>query len=296
MYYKKILRISVVFVFLILLSSCTKEKAEALQLAAEQFRVDAVSAIDQINYLFLQDISIAQPSDEEQKETVVQILQKKDKKYLTNDVLNKIAKRADRGKSAATVTNAQLDTLKAQYYQFENMFSSLVKGSYFAKDAVNKAEKHAVNLTLQLINFARILQNGDFTFSASRAAILTKMHKAVDEPNEALQQEYFNNLATEFIQLLKDEKAAKENAIRQCYKAAESGNITLELIRNYDNLTVADIMNTIKGSLKFAAEITNGNQSIVDLTTKFDGVEKMIKENPDYQDLLSKQFKPTSKN
>jgi hypothetical protein len=288
MYYKKILRISVVFVFLILLSSCTKEKAEALQLAAEQFRVDAVSAIDQINYLFLQDISIAQPSDEEQKETVVQILQKKDKKYLTNDVLNKIAKRADRGKSAATVTNAQLDTLKAQYYQFENMFSSLVKGSYFAKDAVNKAEKHAVNLTLQLINFARILQNGDFTFSASRAAILTKMHKAVDEPNEALQQEYFNNLATEFIQLLKDEKAAKENAIRQCYKAAESGNITLELIRNYDNLTVADIMNTIKGSLKFAAEITNGNQSIVDLTTKFDGVEKMIKENPDYQDLLSK--------
>lgn len=291
MSFKKTFKVLVVFIGIIVLSSCTKEKAEALQLAAEQFRVDAISAIDQVNYLFIQDISIAKPTDEEQIETLVKILMKKDKSYLTDARLNWLAKRGEPAKDANAATNAQFDTLKAQYYQFENMFSSLVEGSYFAKDAVNQAEKHALNLTLQLINFAKLLQTGNFTFTSSRSALLTKMHLAIDEPNEALQQELFKNLSADFIQLLKDEKATKENAIRQCYKAAESGNITIELIRKYDDLSVSDIMNTIKGSLKFAGEITNGNQSIAALTTKFDGVEKMLKENTDYESLLNTEIK-----
>ena len=50
--------------------SCNKEKAEAVQLAAEQFRVDAVSAIDQMNYIVLQDVSIAEMTEKQQIEEI----------------------------------------------------------------------------------------------------------------------------------------------------------------------------------------------------------------------------------
>ena len=72
--------------------------------------------------------------------------------------------------------------LRKQYYQFEKMFTSLDKGSYFAKDAVAEAEKHAVNLTLQLINYAKVFEKGEFSFCfCSRAALLTKMQSAKDQ-------------------------------------------------------------------------------------------------------------------
>jgi hypothetical protein len=284
---KKSLKVFIVFVGIIVLSSCTKEKAEALQLAAEQFRIDAILAIDQINFIFLQDVSIAIMTEDQQTEEMIELLNLAGKNELNSALINEFANSLNPGLRAKATTNEAFEELKKQYYQFEKMFSSLDKGSYFAKDAVADAEKHAVNLTLQLINYAGILQ-GDFRFASSRAALITKMQNAKDEPNEALRQELYKNISIEFIQLLKEEIQTQERAIRQCYIAAESGNVITELIQDYDKMNVSDIMNTIKGTMNFALEVTNGNQTIADLATKFEGVEKTIRENPDYAGFLEK--------
>ena len=289
MLYKKTLRIIIVFVGLVVLSSCTKEKAEAIQVAAEQFRVDAISAIDQMNYLFLQEISIVQNTEEKQLKLVNEIFQDTSAK-LDAALLDDIAKLSDPGRNAKAKTNTQFESLKMQYYEFEKMFTSLDKGSYFAKDAVNKAEPHAVNLTLQLINYAKILQKNDYIFSANRVIILVKIEAAQKDTNKALREEHLKNIAVEFIQLLKDEKAAKENAIRQCYRAAENGRIVLDLIKNYDNMSLGDILNIIKGSINFAMEITDGNQNIADLKTKFEGVEQMIINDSEYAGKIDKNI------
>lgn len=275
MSFKKSFKVFVVFIGIIMFSSCTKEKAEALQLAAEQFRIDAISAIDQINYIFLQEISIVQPTEEEKVKKVNAIFQDP-KAPLKSELLDLVANQSDPGRNAIAVTNTQFESLKRQYYEFEKMFTSLDKGSYFAKDAVNKAERHAVNLTLQLINYANILQNNEYTFSANRAIILIKLKEARKDTIKALREEHINDIAVEFIQLLENEKQAKEKAIRECYRAAENGSIVLDLIKNYDKMSLSDILNTIKGSLAFAMEITDGNQNIADLKTKFEGVERMI--------------------
>lgn len=289
MKYKKSFKIIIVFVGLFALSSCNKEKAEAVQVAAEQFKIDAISAIDQTNFLFIQAFSDDIPSEEDQINKVIYIIKHIEKDKVNDNLLDKVSKSANSGQKALAATNEEFDKLRAQYREFEKMFSSLDKGSFFAKDAVKEAEKHAVNLTIQLINYAKILQ-GDFKFSSRRAEILTKMKAAKNDTIAALQQELIKNISIEFIQLLKDEKQYKERAIRQCYKAAESGKIVTDLIRNYDKMNVADILNTIKGSLDFAMEITNGNQNIADLTTKFEGVKKVIIEDPYYKQLLSQEI------
>jgi hypothetical protein len=54
-------------------------------------------------------------------------------------------------------------------------------------------------------------------------------------------------------------------------------------------MNVSDIMNTIKGTMNFALEVSNGNQTIADLSTKFEGVEKTIRDNPDYTGFLEKE-------
>lgn len=288
MSFKKSIRVLIVFIGIIVLSSCTKEKAEAVQLAAEQFRIDAILAIDEINYIFLQDVSIAKMTEEQQIEELIEVLNLVGKNDLNSALINDFAGSFNPGSKANAITNDAFEELKKQYYQFERMFTSLDKGSYFAKDAVAEAEKHAVNLTLQLINYAEILQ-GDFRFASSRAALITKMQNAKDEPNEALQQELYKNISIEFIQLLKEEKQTQERAIRQCYIAAESGKVVTELIRDYDKMNVSDIMNTIKGTMNFALEVSNGNQTIADLSKKFEGVEKTIRDNPDYAGFLEKE-------
>jgi hypothetical protein len=285
----KTLRISIVLIVLTILSSCTKEKAEAIQLAAEQFRIDAITAIDQINAIFLQDASIAKMTEEQQIEETIELMNIAEKSDLNSSLLNDFAGSFNPGENAVVITNEAFEELKEQYYQFENMFASLDRGSYFAKDAVAEAEKHAVNLTLQLINYAEMLQ-GDFRFASSRAALITRMHEAKDESDPALQQELYKNIAVEFIQLLKEEQQTREQAIRQCYIAAESGHVITDLIRDYDKMNVSDIMNTIKGTMNFALEISSGNQKIADLATRFEGVEKTIRENPDYAGFLEKEI------
>lgn len=287
MSFKKSFKVLIVFIGIIVLSSCSKEKAEAVQLAAEQFRVDAVLALEQMNYLFNQDISMTEMSTDDQIKFVLAVL---------NDSTTVFDSELISGIEMVTTPNDEADTiedkfteLKAQYYQFEKMFSSLDKGSYFAKDAVKEAEKHAINLTIQLINYAELIQKGGFTFTAARATLLTKMQLANEEKNIELQKELYKNLSVEVIQLLNAEKNAQEGAIRLCYKAAESGKVVTELVRNYDEMSFGDIMNSIKGGLSFAMEITNGNEKISDLAMKFEGFENTIREDEHYDDLLDKK-------
>lgn len=287
MSFKKSFKVIVIFIGIIILTSCNKEKAEAVQLAAEQFRVDAVLALEQMNYLFNQDISMTSMSTDDQIKFVLDVLNDSTTVY-DSELINGIELVTTPNDEADSIED-QFAELKAQYYQFEKMFTSLDKGSYFAKDAVKEAEKHAINLTIQLINYAGLIQKGGFTFTAARATLLTKMQIANEEKNSELQKELYNNLSVEVIQLLNAEKHAREGAIRLCYKAAESGKVVTELIRNYDEMSFGDIINSIKGGLSFAMEITNGNEQISDLTMKFEGFEKTIREDDYYDDLLDKK-------
>lgn len=291
MRYQKPIRISIFFIALLLVSGCNKQKAEALKIAAERFRNDAISALDQMNFLFIQSMSVVQMSTEEEVESVVKDLTDLESPEAINaELLDFWSEEVTLGNAAESSVNSEFDDLKSQYYTFEGIFTSLDKGSFFAKEAVKNAEKHALNLTLQLINFSKILQNNDFRFTARRVLIIERMRAAKSEENPALQKELMENAAKAFVQLRIEEEQFKEEAIRQCLKSAESGRMVTELIRDYDKMKVTDILNSIKNSMNYGIEITGGNQKISDLLTKFEGVEKTIREDPYWKIILAQEI------
>lgn len=290
-------KILILFVGLLILSGCNKEKAEAIKVAAEKFKNDAISALDKMSFLFTQNISVVKLSEEQEIETIINDLnQFENINDINASVLDHWTKEAELGKIAESAISSEFDNLKLQYYRFESIFNSLDKGSFFAKDAVKEAEKHAIKLTLQLINFSKILQENDFRFSARRVLIIERMKEAKSEENEDLQQELLKRVAREFVQLRIEENQYKDEAIRECLKSAESGRIVAELIKDYDKMKVSDILNSIKNSMNYASQITDGNKKIGDLLTKFEGIETTIKEDPYWKIVLDQQIDLTEQN
>lgn len=286
-----VIRVGFLSMLILVLSGCTKEKAEAVKVAAENFRSDATLALDQMNYLFNQNVSVVRLSEEEEIQSVVNDLNSiENVDDINSALLDFWSEEAVLGVQAQNSINSEFDNLKAQYYRFEAIFSSLEKGSYFAKDAVKKAEKHAISLTLQLINFAGIIQENDFRFASRRVLIIERMKVARAEENEGLRKQLLENVARDFVELRMEEKRAKDETIRQCLKAAESGRAVAELIKDYDKMNVADILSSIKSSMNFATEITGGNETISNLLTKFEGVESTIKEDAYWKVVLEQDI------
>lgn len=285
------IRGSLLVLMILVLSGCNQEKAEAVKVAAENFRSDAIVALGAMNYLFAQNVSVVRLSTEEEIESVVNDLNSiENVDDINSTLLDFWSDEANIGKESKSSINSEFENLKSQYYRFEAIFSSLEKGSYFAKDAVKKAEKYAIDLTLQLINFSKIIRHNDFRFAARRVLLIERMKVARAETNEGLRMELLKKVAREFVELRLEEQKAKDETIRQCLKAAESGRVVAELIKDYDKMNVSDILSTIKSSMNFAAEITGGNENITGLLTKFEGVESTIKDDPYWKIVLEQDI------
>lgn len=280
----KIIKLGIFALLMFTLSACNKQKAEALKIAAEQFRKEAIESIDQLNFIYSQNIPIITSTEEEEIEIILNDLNTLESNMIEISLLDEWT---TIGESTNAITNSELDLLKVQYYQFESMFTSLDKGSYFAKDIVKKTEKYAINLTVQLINFSKTLQTQELQFSSRRIRILEKMKSAKELINAQLRNEHLKNAARDYIQLKKEEKLAKENAIIQCLKAAQSGKLVAELIRDYDKMKAVDILNSVKNSMNYVNAITNNNENVTQLLSKFEEIESTIQNDPYWSVLLN---------
>lgn len=284
---KKLFSGSIILI-LLTLTACSKEKAEAIQLGAEVFLYDAIEAIDQVNLLFRQNLELVQLSDVEMVNKIVSDINELD--AVDDEVMKFWVSEMNMNDEAIKSTNEKFEEIKKQYYAFEAMFKSLDRGSYFAKDAVAKAEKHAINLTVQLINFSKIIQENYFIRRADRLLIIERLNKAKEEQNEQLRNELLKNIAMDFIKLNASEKSQKEKTVRACLSGAESGYAVAKLIRDYDKISVTDIINSIKLTLNYTAEITNSKEQIGDMIMRFEEVESTILGDPYWKDLLNKQL------
>lgn len=263
-------------VILVFIGGCTKEKAEAIKVAAEQFLVTAITADNQIEYLLLQSVSMPFMNE---KEKVDEIAEKLDAAsgMITSDIINNLLTENRIGEDAIRIIKTKFGELKDKIRLFESMFHSLPAGSYFAKDAVKNAEKHAINVTLEFINFADFLYKMHVQYTARRILILEKIakDKAIQEVN--LRELNLKLSAQAIFELANDETNAKDEAILQCLKAAEAAKLVAELIRDYGKLSVGDILAMIKDNLGFANKISGG--SLDSLMSDYKSVEKVITED-----------------
>lgn len=269
-------------IFIALLAGCNKEKAEAVKLAAEKLRVEAISAIEKINGLFMQSITMPAAHTDE----IDRIVRDIEKENINAEKLSFLMNEAETGRGTAEKVNDEFEKIKQGYYQFEGMFRSLPKGSYFAGKAVKKAEKHAIQLTVQMLNFAEYLQKYPVQFTGKRTLLIERINEAKKLQDQNLRKERLSIISREILQLKGEEQKAKQEAILQCLKAAETGKLVAELIRNYNSLSIEELLGSIRNTLNFIAEISS-NQDVVSLLERYKSVETAIKNDPYWNAILS---------
>ena len=280
-----LLGLLILFSFLILSAGCTKEKAEAIKVAAEKFREEAVLAIKKVNYLFGQSLTLPSDSADAEMKRIAGDLEKEE--VINAKKISALIEERNIGTRAKGELNQEFEKIETRYYQFEGMFRSLPQGSFFAREAVKRAEKQAIHLTLDLINYTRILKNYPVQFTARRVLIQERVAEAKQMKDPDGRTGFLNLVAGDILKLRNEEEAAKQEAIIQCLKAAESGRMLSDLIRNYETMKVEDILVSVRSSLAIVADLGFGQKDLVSLLESYKAVESGIRQDPYWKEVLA---------
>jgi hypothetical protein len=269
-----------------LVAACSKEKAEAVKTAAEQVRVEANRAVAAIRELFLQGVSVPTDAETEVVRRMAAELATTADTNINAAAIELLIDERDLGAQARAYVEKEMDSLLTRYEQFASMFRDLPRGSYFARDAVQRAERHAINLTLEFINFARMLETNRFQFTAQRVKILEDIRaaKAVDDAGQ--RDLLLRTQAGLILKLAADEKAAREAAIVQCLTAAEACRTAARLIQQFGSTSLSDLLTLTREFLSFSAEISGGHPDVAGLLNRFKTTETMIRSDPHWGPLL----------
>ena len=135
MYRFKTVRFMLLFIFIMMiLPGCNKEKAEAIKVAAMQFRIEAIDALNKVRYLFEQSVSL--PPENQYQQTNRIAIDLDQAENIGSAELSFLITENEVNESSLQQISNEFKTLESQYYQFESMFQSLPEGSFFAKNAV----------------------------------------------------------------------------------------------------------------------------------------------------------------
>jgi hypothetical protein len=271
----------------LLLGGCTKDKAEAIKNAAEQFRAESIAALAEIKSLFRQQVGMPVESQDKIISRMAQDFA--ETSDLGAEQLDAVLKDAAASNPQFARADRELfDKLEARYNAFAAMFASLPEGSYLAAKSVKQAEKHAVNLTSDLINLAATVEKNPFQITSRRVLLLEQIQNDRQVTVAAERKKLLERDAAEAFQLQLDEAQAKQRAILGCLKAAETSRTVAHMIRNYRKMSASDILIAGRELLSFSAEVSGGNVNVTALLTKYKGIEETIRTDPYWSPLLDK--------
>ena len=279
--------------FLVILSTllftagCNKEKAEAIKVAAETFRVEALAAIEKVNHLLTQSVTLLVDEEDAIKRIARDL--EKEEKFEARE-LTFVLGEGDISKAAIGKVKQEFEMIGQGYYQFEEMFRSLPKGAFLAMDSVKRAEKFAIRLTVQLIQFAEHLKRNPVQYTERRILILGRIGEAKKIQDPSARAGRWMAIAKEIVDLRKDEQRANQEAIVQCLKAAETGKLIAQLIRDYSSLSAEDLLVAVRNTLSFVAGISGGHQEVVGLLERYKAIETTIREDPYWKEMLTEKI------
>lgn len=282
-----------IMTFLLAQAGCTKEKAETLKGAAEQFNVEAQSALTVTADLLKESVAMPAQSGEEELKKMVKSLSKNGR----NDAALQTFVELNLGKgneadAAMGAIDNEFKSMAADYDLFASIFRSLPRGHWFSKDAVAKAERHSIRLTARFIKMADGLQKNPVQFSSRRTDLVVKLKEAQAIADPLEQNQAYMLAAQQILGLRAAERKANDNAIMQCLRAAETGKAVAELIDNFGKFTVADMLNVVKDGLDNLNAVTGGtNPDVKNLVTQYDAfVKNKIKTDDVWKDVLTNEL------
>ncbi len=278
-----------IFPTVLLLAGCTPEKATALRDAANQFRSNAVSAVQSIRELMDSEIAPPSRSDAAKTEEFVNSILSMPKDTALNSEVVELASDPYAVQLSAQELGARQEALQKvqkQYETFAAMFDDLDRGSFLAKDKVAKTKQYAVALTAQMANLAASFNQQPPRFIQKRAALVSQMEAVRKEAGLSAEQQrqQLTELKGSWDQLLADETRMQRSVVERCSLAAASGQIVLQMIDSYSKLSV-DELGRMGDSILTAGEQVTG-RSMASIKTQNERVLGYLNTNPEYKALL----------
>lgn len=270
-------------------AGCTEKKAQALVVAAQTFASEAKGAVQNVRALYLADISSPDETFEKQSAQVAEDIKKEilSGSSINDEKFAELLKGTTLSNPALSEINQEFDLLERAYSTFASMYESLPQGYLFSRQAVKNSEKHAINLTVQLINMAEEVEKHPLQFRGRRILLQERLEDVAGITNEELRQATIGILSKEIVHLRQEEEKANQQAILQCLRAAEAGKRVAQLIRDYDKLSLEDILTLTGDALGFASAITD-SADVKALVAKYNGIRETIENDPYWAPLLDK--------
>lgn len=264
------------------LSGCTEEKAKALQLAAESFKNEAdVACAMAANSL---KASVAMPP---RTRTDIAKHLANAKKFGASEleIIYSDSSMVDAGTAPAL---AALGKVCEAHRQLAAIYSDLPRGYLLSTDDVKRAQKHVVNVTMR---FAKLAQVIDMLPSVgrdniARIKIIEARARAMAVTDEKVRAPLLDGIADEILANQAREAKNRALVMAQFDKATSLGEKLAQAGVNYDRLSVADLLDSLREFSSLYGGITGRTVVAQNAIERINGVEARIKNDPQLSPLL----------
>jgi hypothetical protein len=269
------------------LSGCNENKALALQSAAVQYRDQAVQALA-LTAKGIRAATAMPISTPEQLAGKLKPLDKPIDAVTLEFLLTGEAELAHASGEAAR----PLDELRDRVVAFSAIFDNLPKGSYLATDEVKRAIPVALRMNQSLLNVTQQIETGTLRIAdnARRIEIIEDTNAAIAMTAGAQRDQALQRAARSMIELAAHERRMRSDASVSLLQAAEIGNTVIGLARNYDQVSLRDVLSTMNDALTLAGRISPESRSIQQALTRLQGTTKAWVDDPVLKPLLDQQI------
>lgn len=278
--------ITALAIALLLITAGCANKAKSIQLGAQQFSEQSKAAIEKIDEFRRAETTVATRSSEETRDKFVSLVLKS-KRSIDRKTLRRLEDpfRA-RAKPADADWQIFLGTLRSHHDEFTKIFARLDQGSFLAAPKVKETIPALDKLIGQIAAFAKSIEGNPAEMTRERAGIAATLESIRDDTaksqdvKELLLAETYRRLEAIEIQ----ERAVTKSVLEESLKAALIGKELRNLIAQYDQLSIDDIMEGISLALNVSGQVLGKDLSA--LNQKAGGVVADIKKDADLSALF----------
>jgi len=273
---------------LLFVTGCTEEKALALKNAAIQYS-DQVGRALQLSATGIKS-STAMPAttqqdlaDEFQNAT----------RPIDAEKLAYLLVRDTGFSNTSDVSTQPLEDLREKIVAFTSIFESLPQGSYLALDEVRRTIPLAIRLNQSLLNLANGIEKGAIriTDNIRRIELIEAHRLAFSLPASTVKVATMQSLAKDVLALSVKEQQMQRQAQVALLQSAELGNSIIGFARDYDKVTIKDILSGLKDTLKLSGRISPETASIGQALTRLNSAAKTWENDPILKPLLDQQIR-----
>lgn len=264
------------------LSGCTEEKAKALRLAAESFKSEADAACTMGANSLKASVSMPPRTPAEISRNLAEA-----KKFGAAELEIIYSDSSIVDKGIAPALNALSKACEA-HKQLAAIYTDLPRGYLLAANDVKRAQKHVVNVTLRFAKLAQVFDSLPAVGrdNIARIKIIEARAKAMAVTEEKVRTPLLDAVAEEIVENQAREALNRTQVLAQFAKATSLGEQLTQISIDYEQLSVADILESLQEFSSLYGDITGRTVVAQNAIERIKNVEVRIKNDPRLSPLL----------